>query len=193
LATIPSRRSGNVINLSADKDKVLREAWRVLKPGGRFAVSEVVVRGEVPAVVRRDMELWVGCIAGALEGPRRDGIRQKACDGGFRWHRHRAHAHFTGSSQFLAGQGLDVDTIAPQVEEKFMSALECAVKPGANHDAGTAAHGGAALHAGALVEIAARQNRAHYNAERTWNGKITVVGALANEGNYGPEDRECSD
>ena len=59
--------SNCVINLSADKDAVLREAFRVLKPGGRFAVSDVVVRGDVPADVRRSMELWVGCIAGALE------------------------------------------------------------------------------------------------------------------------------
>ena len=77
--------SNCVINLSADKDKVLREALRVLKPGGRFAVSDVVVRGDVPAEVRRSMELWVGCIAGALE---EYGYVRQAGGGRLRWDRH---------------------------------------------------------------------------------------------------------
>ena len=81
--------SNCVINLSADKDSVLREAFRVLKPGGRLAVSDVVVRGDVPAEVRRSMELWVGCIAGALE---EYGLRHETCAGGLCRHRHRADA-----------------------------------------------------------------------------------------------------
>ena len=82
--------SNCVINLAADKDQVLREALRVLKPGGRFAVSDVVVRGDVPAEVRKSMELWVGCIAGALE--EMDYVK-KLGGGRLRWDRHRAHAH----------------------------------------------------------------------------------------------------
>ena len=79
--------SNCVINLSADKDSVLREAFRVLKPGGRFAVSDVVVRGDVPAEVRRSMELWVGCIAGALRDYE---YVAKLAKAGFRRDRHRA-------------------------------------------------------------------------------------------------------
>ena len=81
--------SNCVINLSADKDRVLAEAFRVLKPGGRFAVSDVVVRGEVPAAIRRSMELWIGCVAGALE---ETGVPREAGQGGLRGHRPRADA-----------------------------------------------------------------------------------------------------
>src|SRR6516162_7117807 len=120
--------SNCVINLSADKDKVLREALRVLKPGGRFAVSDVVVRGEVPVEVRRSMELWVGCIAGALEEV---DYRKKLAAAGFddidieptRVYR------IEDARQFLASEGLDVDAVAPLVEGKFMSAFVRATKP----------------------------------------------------------------
>jgi len=119
--------SNCVINLSADKDKVLREALRVLKPGGRFAVSDVVVRGEVPAEVRRSMELWVGCIAGALEET--DYVKKlvKAGFGGIDIEPTRIYS-IEDARQFLAGEGLDVDAIAPLVEGKFMSAFVRATK-----------------------------------------------------------------
>jgi ubiquinone/menaquinone biosynthesis C-methylase UbiE len=122
--------SNCVINLSADKDKVLREALRVLKPGGRFAVSDVVVRGEVPAEVRRSMELWVGCIAGALTET--DYVEKLTAAGfdGIDIEPTRVYS-IEDARQFLAGEGLDVDAIAPQVEGKFMSAFVRATKPAA--------------------------------------------------------------
>ena len=122
--------SNCVINLSADKDKVLREALRVLKPGGRFAVSDVVVRGEVPAEVRRSMELWVGCIAGALEET--DYLKKLSAAGfnGIDIEPTRVYS-VEDARQFLAGEGLDVDAIAPLVEGKFMSAFVRATKPAA--------------------------------------------------------------
>jgi arsenite methyltransferase len=122
--------SNCVINLSADKDKVLREALRVLKPGGRFAVSDVVVRGEVPAEVQRSMLLWVGCIAGALEET--DYVKKLAADGfeGIDIEPTRVY-NIEDARQFLAGEGLDVDAIAPLVEGKFMSAFVRATKPAA--------------------------------------------------------------
>ena len=122
--------SNCVINLSADKDKVLREAVRVLKPGGRFAVSDVVVRGEVPAEVRRSMELWVGCIAGALEET--DYLNKLTAAGfdGVEVEATRVYS-IEDARQFLVGQGLDVDAIAPLVEGKFMSAFVRATKPAA--------------------------------------------------------------
>jgi arsenite methyltransferase len=120
--------SNCVINLSADKDRVLGEAFRVLKPGGRFAVSDVVVRGDVPAEVRRSMELWVGCIAGAL---RDDDYAAKLSSAGFDSidiEPTRVYG-IEDARQFLASEGIDVDTIASQVEGKFMSAFIRAVKP----------------------------------------------------------------
>jgi SAM-dependent methyltransferase len=122
--------SNCVINLSADKDKVLREALRVLKPGGRFAVSDVVVRGEVPLEVRRSMELWVGCIAGALEET--DYMKKLAAAGfdGIDIEPTRVY-RIEDARQFLAADGLDVDAIAPLVEGKFMSAFVRATKPAA--------------------------------------------------------------
>jgi arsenite methyltransferase len=120
--------SNCVINLSADKDRVLREAFRVLKPGGRFAVSDVVVRGEVPAEVRRNMELWAGCIAGALEDSQ---YANKLAAAGFEAidiEPTRVY-DIDDARQFLTGQGVDVETVAPQVEGKFMSAFIRARKP----------------------------------------------------------------
>jgi arsenite methyltransferase len=120
--------SNCVINLSGDKDRVLREAFRVLKPGGRFAVSDVVTRGDVPPQIRQDMLLWVGCIAGAL---RDDEYRSKLTSAGFKSitiEPTRVYA-VEDAREFLAGKGVDVDALAPQVEGKFMSAFVRAVKP----------------------------------------------------------------
>src|SRR4051812_18955476 len=120
--------SNCVINLSSDKDAVLREAFRVLKPGGRFAVSDVVVRGEVPAEVRRNMELWVGCIAGALE--ERDYAAKLAAAGfaGVDVEAWRIY-DVEDARAFLTESGLDVDHIAPQVKDRFASAFIRATKP----------------------------------------------------------------
>ena len=120
--------SNCVINLSGDKDRVLQEAFRVLKPGGRFAVSDVVTRGDVPAQVREQVLLWVGCIAGAL---RDEEYRDKLTDAGFQSigiEPTRVYA-IEDAREFLAGKGVDVDALAPQVEGKFMSAFIRAVKP----------------------------------------------------------------
>src|SRR5437773_6733840 len=120
--------SNCVINLSSDKSAVLREAFRVLKPGGRFAVSDVVVRGDVPADIRRSMELWVGCIAGALE-ERDYGAKLRAA--GFAdvevepWRIYQVD----DARAFLTENGIDVDRIAPQVNGKFASAFVRARKP----------------------------------------------------------------
>ncbi len=122
--------SNCVINLSADKEQVLREAFRVLKPGGRFAVSDVVTHGDVPADVRRNMLLWVGCIAGALQD---SDYAAKLAGVGFEQidiEPTRVY-NIEDARAFLSGQGIDVDAIAPQVEGKFMSAFVRAVKPAA--------------------------------------------------------------
>ncbi|MGH9417968.1 MAG: arsenite methyltransferase [Terriglobales bacterium] len=121
--------SNCVINLSGDKDRALAEAFRVLRPGGRFAVSDVVVRGDVPAAIRRNMELWVGCIAGAMEEQE--------------WQQRLARAGFTEISiepwrfyqiedarAFLQAAGVEIETMAPAVAGKFMSAFIRARKPG---------------------------------------------------------------
>jgi arsenite methyltransferase len=120
--------SNCVINLSTDKDRVLREAFRVLKPGGRIAVSDVVVRGDVPAEVRRSMELWAGCIAGALEEHEYVRLLAKAGFESIDIEPTRVYS-IQDARQFLAGAGIDADAIAPQVEEKFTSAFIRAVKP----------------------------------------------------------------
>ena len=122
--------SNCVINLSADKDRVLREAFRVLKPGGRFAVSNVVVRGDVPAEVQRSMELWVGCIAGALRDYDYSAKLARAGFDSIDIEPTRVYS-IADARQFLAGEGIDVDAIAPQVEGKFISAFIRAVKPAA--------------------------------------------------------------
>jgi len=121
--------SNCVINLSDDKDRVMREAFRVLRPGGRFAVSDVVVRGDIPDEVRKSMELWVGCIAGALE--EMDYVKRPA-KAGFDAIDIEATRVYSieDARQFLTGgEGLDVDAIAPLVQDKFMSAFVRAQKP----------------------------------------------------------------
>jgi SAM-dependent methyltransferase len=120
--------SNCVINLSGDKDRVLREAFRVLRPGGRFAVSDVVVRGAVPAEIRRNMELWVGCVAGALEESE---YRTKLAAAGFEDIEIEPTRVYSvaDARQFLTAQGIDVDAIAPHVEGKFASAFIRAKKP----------------------------------------------------------------
>jgi SAM-dependent methyltransferase len=120
--------SNCVINLSADKDRVLREAFRVLKPGGRLAVSDVVTRGEVPAAVRQNMLLWVGCIAGALQDSEYAAKLAKAGFDSIGIEPTRIYS-IEDARSFLSGQGVDVDAMAPAVEGKFMSAFIRATKP----------------------------------------------------------------
>ena len=120
--------SNCVINLSVDKDAVLREAFRVLKPGGRFAVSDVVIRGDVPPEIRRSMELWVGCVAGALHA---DEYTSKLKQAGFEsvelepWRVYQIE----DARAFLAESGIDVDRLAPQVDGKIASAFIRARRP----------------------------------------------------------------
>jgi len=120
--------SNCVINLSADKDQVLREAFRVLKPGGRLAVSDVVTKGHVPAEIRRSMLLWVGCIAGALDD---SSYRSKLTAAGFGSVEIEPTRVYdvNDARAFLSAEGIDVDAIAPEVEGKFMSAFVRATKP----------------------------------------------------------------
>src|SRR5438034_485936 len=121
--------SNCVINLAADKDRVLAEAFRVLNPGGRFAVSDIVVRGPVPAEIRLSVELWIGCVAGALDESE---YRNKLPQAGFqeidlvptRVYR------MEDARELLAGSGLNLDAVAPQVDGKFISAFVRARKPG---------------------------------------------------------------
>jgi SAM-dependent methyltransferase len=120
--------SNCVINLSDNKDAVLREAFRVLKPGGRFAVSDVVVRGDVPAGIRRNMELWVGCIAGALEEKDYAAKLNAAGFADVELEAWRVY-NVADARAFLTEGGVDVDAIAPQVEGKFASAFIRARKP----------------------------------------------------------------
>ena len=120
--------SNCVINLSADKDRVLHEAFRVLKPGGRFAVSDVVTRGEVPEEIRKNILLWAGCVAGALE---EDEYRAKLTAAGFESIGIEPTRIYRPEDalSFLKDKGLDLEKIGPQVEGKFMSAFVRATKP----------------------------------------------------------------
>jgi arsenite methyltransferase len=125
--------SNCVINLSGDKDRVLREAFRVLKPGGRFAISDVVVRGEVPADVRKSMELWVGCVAGALSD---SDYRQKLAAAGFEAidiEETRVY-NVKDARESLVAAGRDADAIASKVQDKFISAFVRARKPERRRD-----------------------------------------------------------
>jgi ubiquinone/menaquinone biosynthesis C-methylase UbiE len=120
--------SNCVINLSGDKDRVLAEAFRVLKPGGRCAISDVVVRGSVPADIRKSMELWVGCIAGALEEHE---YREKLARAGFESidvEPTRVYK-MEEAREFLEAAGLDPETVGPQIDGKFISAFVRATKP----------------------------------------------------------------
>jgi ubiquinone/menaquinone biosynthesis C-methylase UbiE len=119
--------SNCVINLSEDKDRVLSEAFRVLKPGGRFAVSDVVVRGEIPVEVRRNVELWAGCIAGALKDQEYIAKLERAGFTAIEVEPTRVY-QMADAREFLAAKGLDVDAIAPLVDCKFISAFIRAVK-----------------------------------------------------------------
>jgi arsenite methyltransferase len=127
--------SNCVINLSADKDRVLREAFRVLKPGGRFAVSDVVTRGEMNDEIRKSVLLWVGCVAGALE---ENEYRAKLVAAGFEQISLEPTRIYRvdDAREFLSSSGVDVDAIAPQVDGKFMSAFVRAVKPAAKQCCG---------------------------------------------------------
>jgi SAM-dependent methyltransferase len=120
--------SNCVINLSADKGRVLREAFRVLKPGGRFAVSDVVLRGDVPGEVRESVLLWVGCIAGALQDSEYVSKLSAAGFEGIEIEPTRIY-RIEDARALLTGEGIDVNAIAPQVDGKFMSAFVKATKP----------------------------------------------------------------
>ena len=120
--------SNCVINLSGDKDRVLKEAFRVLKPGGRFAVSDVVVRGNVPAEIKKSMELWVGCVAGALSDYDYVAKLAKAGFDNIDIEPTRVYS-IEDARAFLSGQGFDVDALAREVGDKFFSAFVRANKP----------------------------------------------------------------
>jgi ubiquinone/menaquinone biosynthesis C-methylase UbiE len=123
--------SNCVINLSADKDRVLREAFRVLKPGGRFAVSDVVTRGEITPQIRKSVLLWVGCVAGAMGD---DEYRSKLSAAGFEQIDIEPTRIYRveDAREFLSAEGIDVEAMAPQVDGKFMSAFVRATKPSGN-------------------------------------------------------------
>jgi arsenite methyltransferase len=120
--------SNCVINLSADKTQVLREAFRVLKPGGRFAVSDVVVRGELPETIRRSMELWIGCVAGALTEAEYTGLLEQAGFEEISVEPTRTY-EFEDAKAFLEGTGLETERLAREVGGRMMSAFIRARKP----------------------------------------------------------------
>lgn len=123
--------SNCVINLSGDKPAVLREAFRVLKPGGRFAVSDVITRGEVPEPIRRNMELWAGCIAGALEQVAFERLLREAGFESVGFEPTRVY-RLDDARDFLAGTGLDVEAVASEMDGRFLSAFIRARKPAAS-------------------------------------------------------------
>src|SRR5664279_41194 len=127
-ATVDVIISNCVVNLSADKDRALAEAFRVLKPGGRFAVSDVVVRGAVPADVRKNVELWIGCLAGALEEKDFEAKLRKAGFTDVEIVPTRVY-NVEDARDFLSAAGIDADAMAPLVDGKFMSAFVRATKP----------------------------------------------------------------
>ena len=134
--------SNCVVNLSGDKRRVIQEAFRVLKPGGRFAISDVVVRGAVPDAVRKSMELWIGCVAGALEEQE---FLSLLSDAGFENPSIEPTRIYETKDAvaFLAGTGLDVTLVAPQIEGKFISAFVRGTKPagiGAAHQRRSSIH-----------------------------------------------------
>jgi arsenite methyltransferase len=120
--------SNCVINLSADKDRVLREAFRVLKPGGRFAVSDVVTRGDIPPDLRQHVLLWVGCIAGALSDEEYKSKLNVAGFSNIEIEPTRIY-YVKDARDFLSGKGIDFDALGPQIDGKFMSAFVRATKP----------------------------------------------------------------
>ena len=120
--------SNCVINLSGDKDRVLKEAFRVLKPGGRFAVSDVVVRGRMPPMIKANMELWIGCVAGALSDYEYVAKLAKAGFDGIEIEATRVYS-IDDARTFLAGEGVDADALAQEVEGRFISAFIRATKP----------------------------------------------------------------
>jgi ubiquinone/menaquinone biosynthesis C-methylase UbiE len=121
--------SNCVVNLSGDKRRVIREAFRVLKPGGRFAISDVVVRGAVPENIRRSVELWIGCVAGALEEQE---FISLLADAGFENPSIEPTRVYEtkDAAAFLAGTGIDVAAMAPMIDGKFISAFVRGTKPG---------------------------------------------------------------
>jgi arsenite methyltransferase len=121
--------SNCVVNLAADKRRVISEAFRVLKPGGRFAVSDVLVRGEVPAEVRSSMELWVGCVAGALTEEQFQSLLEETGFEGIGIEPTRIY-EFEDARAFLAGSGLDTEVLAREVGGRVMGAFVRARKPG---------------------------------------------------------------
>ncbi len=132
-ATVDVIISNCVINLSGDKRRTLAEAFRVLKPGGRFAVSDVIVRGEVPEAVRRNMELWMGCVAGALEEQEFLALLTEV---GFENPSIEPTRIYKGddAAALLANTGLDVETLSNEIDGKFMSAFVRATKPATKAD-----------------------------------------------------------
>jgi ubiquinone/menaquinone biosynthesis C-methylase UbiE len=120
--------SNCVINLSGDKDRVMKEAFRVLKPGGRLAISDVVVRGDVPDAIRKNMELWIGCVAGALRDSEYIAKLARAGFSDVSVEDTRVYG-LDDAKTFLSGQGLDVDALAKDIDGTFVSAFVRATKP----------------------------------------------------------------
>jgi len=164
--------SNCVVNLSGDKQAVLAESFRVLKPGGRFAVSDVVVRGEVPAEVKRNMELWIGCVAGALEEQEFLGMLR---DAGFEDASIEPTRIYKAedAAAFLAGSGLDVATLAEQIDGRFMGAFVRAVKP--LRTTGTSASGAMSAAPKVLQPLASLEESVSKGAANSCSGPDCCV------------------